>query len=247
MSTRIRLLGVILVAVLAWAAPGARAQEAETPRQVQPQAAFTIDQTVTPFGSGALSVNLPNLSPGPKSAQAADDFIVPGVANEFARIQTVTAVGRNVGTPNVDKIIIRVYADAGGLPVTAASYLQEVVPSVPVAWTYVANTSIVVPVNRTFWISVQANVLSTSGDVWSWNGSNVNAGSYNWSAWLDTTRASENSYFNDNALCTLETGFGWGKRLDCITGEASTPNLSLKLQGDTVLLPRILYLPAVMR
>lgn len=248
MSTRFRLLVIVLAAALALSAPSARAQQAETPSQTGSQAAFTFDQTVTPFGDGAISAVLPNLVPGPKSAQAADDFIIAGAANEFARIQTITAVGRNVGSPVVDKIFIRVYGDAGGLPVTAPSFLQEVVPSVPVAWTYVASTNILVPVNRTFWISVQANVLSTSGDVWSWNGSNVNAGTYNKSAWVDTTKSSENTYFNDNALCVLEvTGF-WGERYaGCQLGSPSTVNMSFKLQGDTVTLARRTYLPSVLR
>lgn len=250
MSTRLRGLGVFIAGVLAlagqWAgAPPARAQGAEPPSQVGALDVF-VDQTGGTLGTGGISSYLPNLSPGPKSALAADDFVIPASgSNQFGRIQRITVIGESTGLPTIDKLFMRVYADAGNLPALAPSAFVEAAPVSAGAWAYVVDTLIIVPAGRRFWLSAQTNVTSANFATWNWRSTSTGGGTLE-SAWLDTTLISQNTYINDG-LCALEVVGNWGQLRSICKLDADYDNLAFKLEGDIITLASAVFLPLVAR
>jgi hypothetical protein len=245
-------MGVIMVAAFALAAPPAgvstaRAQPPEEPGQVGALEVF-IDQTTGTIDEGAISSYVPNRTGGPISAQAADDFIITtSGSNQYGRIQTITVIGQgNNGTPTVDRLILRVYPDAGGLPTNAPASVVQAVPSGSPNGTYVANATFIVLGNRRYWIAVQANVTSSGFATWDWRSSSSGAGTAK-SAWLELTDPNiiPLDQFIAFGNCAAATT-GWGVRREtCNIGQQD--NMAFKLEGDRITLNTGLFLPLIYR
>lgn len=249
-----RVCALAGAALFVWglAGPGAFAQVSAA-GPVAGQALLGTDQKVGTLADGGISSNLPNLKdqttgqPAPRSAQAADDFIVQTAStNQYWRIQTISVLGQNVSAPTVDQVYIRIYADAGGLP--GSLLLLQSSTSFSGAPNYVVNTNFILqgsPTGRIYWVSVQANVTSSTGlPSWIWQASSNGGAGLNESAWIDTTDTNVSQPLNFN-LCLAQ----WGPRKSfCnIPQGTSQPDLAFRLDGDVITLSNRLFLPAMYR
>ena len=242
MNATIRRFGFhALAAAFSWGAtlPAARAA-------VSGQQLLGVDQTAGSLADGGISSNLPNLSGGPRSAQAADDFkVTTAGATEYWRIQTISVLGQNVSAPTVDQVLIRVYTDNGGLP--GSLLVEQTSTSISGAPNFIIGTSVILPgtpAGRTYWLSVQANVTTSSFASWNWQASsNGDAGTHE-SAWIDTTNTSLSPPLN-GFVCAAQ----WGRRKsDCNIPQGTTqPHLAFRLDGDIVTLTTTVFLPLVAR
>lgn len=241
----IGMLGLLGVAGLGLASPAARAQG------VQPSASALWVQNSGTSADSAVSANVVDYSGGAISTQAADDFVVTLFGNQAWNIQTVTVLGTfNNASPSIDQIKVRLYQDRGGLPALSASAYQ----SVPIA-SVTGAPNFVIPVNlfahgspggTRYWISVQANIVSSPSHVeqWYWLSSSTSGGTgEGQSAWVETTDPNVRQPYYGS--CPWPN---WGLRLTCLTqGDAARPNLAFRLDGQVLTFSSKVFLPVVSR
>jgi hypothetical protein len=230
---------LLVIAVLASlsGSPAARAQ-------VGTQGAVNIDQITgaTIDDTGATSSYFPNRNPV-VDLRAADDFSWQATGNfNYIQLTNITFVGYNsVGTPTIDRMHIRVYANSASNLPGALRGQQSVSVSSNMSGTVPLSINMFLPVTNTvstrYWVSVQANVTSVSLATWSWKSSSLGGATLE-STWIDVLGTQEELGTN----CYQQ----WNRRRTlCSVG--TQDNMAFSLTGQEWYLPYFVYLPIVSR
>lgn len=233
---------VLLAGLAAAGAPAAPARAAGVGAQAV--LANQIDSTT----QNAISTVFAN----GRSAMAADDFVITTAGGyDYWQIDKVTVRGTVVGTPAVDKLFIRIFAnqvisDAVSLP----GYLLMTLVSTSYSGgpDYAINTNFILrgsPAGTVYWISVQANENNPNNffAAWYWFASSNGDAGVRPSAWTNSATNPDNAINPDTCYDS------WGQRvLVCnIPGPSTPAQLAFKLEGTSVTLNQQIYLPLIRR
>ena len=127
------------------------------------------DQNNSGDGSGVFSQqDVPPTNPAP--SEVADDFFIP-VGGPLT-IRGVTVTGHyDFGTATASSVNVRFYQDAGTVPGALVTEQLNIVPAAGVA-----SGDFAIPLSPgvelatgTYWVSVQANGLDYSDEIWDWD------------------------------------------------------------------------------